>query len=127
MKNDKKNYSLIISIAVLVLVLVFSIYVFIYKRDVTNFKLLVLDIGLLLVVSIVNLANSLIKKGKNADFNLASSIIVLVFAIFTLFIIRTPGTSATSNKEKVPNFVNHNVSEAIDWANKNNIELIQNY
>jgi len=127
MKKDNKNYNLVISIIVLVLVIAFSIYIFLYKKSVNNFKLLVLNIGLLLVISIINVANQLRKKEKKSEFSLVNSIIVVIFAVCTLFITKTPTTVSLPKNETIPNFVGENVSEAISWANKHNIELIQNY
>ena len=124
MKKKKINYSLIISIVVLVLVLIFSIYIFLYKRDVTNFKLLVLDIGLLFVISIINIVNQLSKK---KELGLVNSIMVIIFGICTFFVIKTPGTQAFVNDKVVPNFVGQNVSEAITWGALNNVEITKNY
>ena len=66
MKKKKISYNLIISIIVLILVLLFAIYIVLYKRHAGNFKLLVLYIGLLMVISIINVANQLRKK--NSEF-----------------------------------------------------------
>jgi len=124
MKKKKYNYNLIISIVVLVVVLAFSIYIILYKKDVSNFKLLVLDVGLLIVISIINIVNQLSKK---KDFSLINSVMVIVFGICTFFIIKTPGTMAIEDNPKVPNFVGQNISEAISWGAEKNIEIVQNY
>lgn len=125
MKNTKK-YNLIISTIILIAVLAFSVYAVLYKRNVANFKLLAIDLGILVIISIVSLINQFRTKNENSNFSLLTSIIILFFGICTFFIIQ--GADSKKNlEEKVPNFVGKNISEAISWASKNNIELIQNY
>ena len=124
MKKNKTNYNLIVSIIVLILIILFAIYIALYKRNIENFKLLILDVGLLVVISALSIANQLSKK---KELGFVNSIMVVVFAICTFFIIKTPGTQAYPTDEKIPNFIGKNVSEAISWASQNNIKLIQNY
>jgi len=123
MKEKKKNYGLILAIIVLILILAFSVYIVLYKRNVGNFKLLVLDIGLLVAISVLTIVNHLSKK---KELNIASSIMVVIFAICTFFVINDNKPEQIVG-QKMPNFIGKNVSEAIKWAKENNIELIQNY
>ncbi len=124
MKKKKINYNLIISIVVLVLLLAFAIYVVLYKRNVSNFKLLVLDIGLLFLIPIINILNQITKKKW---LGIVSSVIVVIFAICTFFVIRGPSTIHSNTDEKVPNFVGQNIGEAISWGAEKNIEIEHNY
>ena len=122
MKKKKISYNLIISIIVLILVLLFAIYIVLYKRHAGNFKLLVLIVGLLFMIPVINILNQVVKK---KEFGILSSILVIIFGVCTFFVIKTP-TNIVETK-KIPNFVGKNISEAISWCSKNNIEIVQNY
>ena len=121
MKN-KRKYGLIISIIVFIVVIAFAIYAFLYKKNVSNFKLLVLNLGILIVISIISIINQL--KAKKNESNILSSLMILIFVGCTFFLIK-----GTTFKEvaKMPNFIGKDVNEAILWASSNNIELLKNY
>ncbi len=126
MNKGKKNYGLIISIVVLVLVLAFAVYIVLYKRNFSNFKLLALIIGLLVMTSILAVINQIRIGSKKSEFNILNSVMVLVFGIGTFFLINT-GKTVARTENLVPNFIGKNISEAVEWASKNKVELVQTY
>ena len=75
MKDKRKiNYPLIVNILVTILVIVYSIYLVLYKRHTANFKLLIINDAVLLVISFLAILNQLRISSKKKEFNILNSV-----------------------------------------------------
>lgn len=127
MKDKRKiNYPLIVNILVTILVIVYSIYLVLYKRHTANFKLLVINDAVLLVISFLAILNQLRISSKKKEFNILNSLTVALFVILT-FLTANNATTTVALTKKVPNFIGKNLIEALKWAKENNVTIDQIY
>lgn len=125
MKDRKVNYNLIVAILVFILVSIYFAYIFIYKRNDSNFLIWLLYAVALFVISIIAIINQFRSNKKKKTFNLLNSLAVALFACLSFVIINSNQTVAL--EEKIPNLVGKTLTEVLDWGKKNNIAIEQIY
>ena len=97
-------------------------YLCLNRHSINNFKLIFIILAILNVMAMLSILNE-IKLKKNL--NILNSIMVIIFAFGVFYIIKNNNPKVSSNL--IPSFIGKNYTEAISWAKKNNIELIETY
>ena len=124
-KNNKSNKSIIL-IILSIIALIGSLILFgivVLNKETSIYSLI--SSLILTIFTIVFTAICVTYKGKNKNNIFLSCILLIIYFILGIFV--TDNKVTVINRNVVPNFSGKSIDYVVKWANKNKIELIQDY